>query len=135
MALETIASVVGRVEIYDRSVAQPTSPGQLPSHYAPHTPLHLVEAGRLGEADPRSGAVAVCFDARSLGALEESRPGLYGRVVCLSEAGSLLEAAARLFSLLHVLDREGFPEIWAERLPEEGLGRAVNDRLWKASEK
>lgn len=135
MALETIASVVGRVELFDRSVAQPTSPGQLASHYAPHTPLHLVEAGGLGRARPVKGAVALCFDGPSRKALSEARPGLYAQVVCLSESGSLLEAAARLFSLLHDLDRGRWPEIWAERLPEEGLGRAVNDRLWKASEK
>ncbi len=135
MAMETIAAVVGRVELFDRSVAQPTSPGQLASHYAPHTALHLVEAGGLGRARPREGAVALCFDASSRRALAEGSPGLYAQLVCLSESASLLEAAARLFSLLHDLDRDGWSEIWAERLPEEGLGRAVNDRLWKASEK
>jgi L-threonylcarbamoyladenylate synthase len=135
MAVEDIAAVVGRVDLFDRAVAKPTSPGQLPSHYAPHTPLHLVEAGCLGKARPRAGAVALCFDSASLKALSSSRPGLFAHLVCLSETGTSLEAAARLFSLLHDLDKGGWPEIWAERLPEEGLGRAVNDRLWKASKK
>jgi len=46
-----------------------------------------------------------------------------------------VEAAAALFDILHELDAAGFDELWAERLPDLGLGRAVNDRLYKASVK
>jgi L-threonylcarbamoyladenylate synthase len=46
-----------------------------------------------------------------------------------------VEAAAGLFERLHELDQAGWDEIWAERLPDEGIGRAVNDRLFKASVK
>ena len=55
--------------------------------------------------------------------------------VDLSPSRNPVEAAASLFDLLHELDAAGFDELWAERLPEEGLGLAVNDRLYKASVK
>ena len=53
----------------------------------------------------------------------------------LSPDGNPVEAAATLFERLHELDQAGWDEIWAERVPDEGIGRAVNDRLFKASVK
>lgn len=136
MPVEAIEDVVGEVELYNRSVATPTSPGQLPSHYAPHTTLRLVEPGGLGAARPRGRAVALFFDKASIAAFEASGSSAgFAELCMLSPGGDLVEAAARLFSLLHVLDLKGYDEIWAERLPERGLGRAVNDRLYKASAK
>ena len=136
MPIEAIEEVVGPVELFNRAVAAPKSPGQLPSHYAPHTELHLVDAGGLLNAGPRGRSAALLFDAASKAALEISgAAGAYAEIRLLSEKGDLLEAAAHLFSTLHELDRCGFDAIWAERLPERGLGRAVNDRLYKASKK
>ena len=51
----------------------------------------------------------------------------------LSPSGNLREAAARLFSALHELDRPGIRTILAERVPDEGLGRAIMNRLGKAA--
>ena len=82
---------------------------------------------------PESGAAAIVFDAARALSLSES--GLFGRVCALSEHGDMREAASRLFALLHELDLEGFETIHAERVPEDGLGRAINDRLWRASAK
>jgi L-threonylcarbamoyladenylate synthase len=141
MPVETIEAVVGKVEILDRSEAKPTSPGQLPSHYAPRTRLLLVPAGGLPYAKPKGRAAALVFNAASRQALAGAHGhgvkagGHFEGTRVLSEGGDLLEAAARLFSILHELDSGGYDEIWAERVPDEGLGRAVNDRLFKASEK
>jgi L-threonylcarbamoyladenylate synthase len=137
MPVESIEEVVGKVEILDRSEARPTSPGQLPSHYAPHTKLYLVPSGGLAFAKPHGRAAALVYDAASKEALTRAHgaPSHFKIIRVLSESGDLLESAARLFSTLHELDSGGYDEIWAERLPELGLGRAVNDRLFKASEK
>jgi L-threonylcarbamoyladenylate synthase len=137
MPVETIEEVVGRIEILDRSEAKPTSPGQLPSHYAPRTRLLLVPAGGLPFAKPRGRAAALVFDEASRATLtgRSLHAGHFEATRVLSAQGDLLEAAANLFSILHELDSGGFDEIWAERLPDLGLGRAVNDRLFKASEK
>jgi len=131
LPVESLRGVVPALEVYDRSTASPRAPGQLPSHYAPRAPLRLVPAGALPSSPASSGAAALSFGAASRDAASAS--GRYSVVRCLSEAGDPVEAASRLFSLLHEFDREGVPEIWAELLPEEGLGRAVNDRLRKAS--
>jgi L-threonylcarbamoyladenylate synthase len=53
----------------------------------------------------------------------------------LSEQGNLREAAARFFSSLIALDREGAKIIYAEKVPETGLGKAIMERLKKAAKK
>ena len=54
-------------------------------------------------------------------------------VEVLSSKGDLVESAANLFSSLHRLDRAGLDVIYAEPVPEVGLGRAIMDRLRKAA--
>ena len=46
---------------------------------------------------------------------------------CLSEQGDLREAAANFFRMLRELDAENLDLIVAERVPEEGIGAAIND--------
>jgi L-threonylcarbamoyladenylate synthase len=45
----------------------------------------------------------------------------------------LAEAAANLFAMLRRLDRPEFTRIAVMPIPEEGLGRAINDRLRRAA--
>ena len=52
---------------------------------------------------------------------------------CLSEQGDLREAAANFFKMLRELDAENLDLIVAERVPEEGIGAAINDRLGRAA--
>ena len=54
-------------------------------------------------------------------------------VEVLSPMGDLREAAANLFSCLHRLDKAELDIIYAEPVPESGLGRAIMDRLRRAS--
>jgi L-threonylcarbamoyladenylate synthase len=51
----------------------------------------------------------------------------------LSKRGDLREAAANFFRMLRELDAENLDLIVAERVPEEGIGAAINDRLRRAS--
>jgi L-threonylcarbamoyladenylate synthase len=53
----------------------------------------------------------------------------------LSEQGDLREAASRFFSSLIALDRVGAKIIYAETMPETGLGKAIMERLRKAARK
>ena len=59
----------------------------------------------------------------------------FARVEVLSPAGDLREAAAGFFAALRRLDAAGLEEIFAEWLPDQGLGRALNDRLRRAAHK
>jgi L-threonylcarbamoyladenylate synthase len=43
------------------------------------------------------------------------------------------EAAACLFETLHELDKSGASRIFAQFVPQNGLGEAINDRLTRAA--
>ncbi len=132
---ERIEAAIGPVESFDRTVATPTAPGQLPSHYSPRVPLYLYQQGELSALAPKSDEAALFFDAVSRGAALAAGNGRWGEVRVLSEKADSLEAAASLFAVLHELDSLGLSAIRAERAPPGGLSHAINDRLYKASEK
>ena len=60
-------------------------------------------------------------------------PAGFAEVLFLSRSGNLAEAAANLFAMLRRLDRPEFSGIAVMPIPEEGLGRAINDRLRRAA--
>jgi L-threonylcarbamoyladenylate synthase len=101
------------------------SPGMLARHYAPSTPLQLLEAG---EAPPET-------DSDTGWLTFQLQPGLEGPQEVLSPKGDLHEAANRLFSCLRKLDTLGLEQIIAWKVPDQGLGSAINDRLTRASKK
>jgi len=90
------------------------APGQLASHYAPSKPLRL--NARVAEQDE----YLIGF-----GAVE-------GRS-SLSTSGDLVEAAARLFDLLHEADASDKHCIAVAPVPNRGLGAVINDRLRRAA--
>lgn len=90
------------------------APGQLASHYAPVKPL------RLNAADFAADEWGIGF-----GATDGDDN--------LSQSGDVVEAAARLFDALHRADASAKPHIAVARLPEDGLGAAINDRLNRAA--
>jgi L-threonylcarbamoyladenylate synthase len=53
--------------------------------------------------------------------------------ILLSEKGSLKEAAKHLFAAMRTLDETDVDYIIAVRVPDVGLGRAINDRLKRAA--
>ncbi|HPD06434.1 MAG TPA: L-threonylcarbamoyladenylate synthase [Candidatus Bipolaricaulis sp.] len=103
------------------------SPGTLPRHYLPATPLFLLDHGPAPERSDQVDRLACGFLA-----FREEWSG-FGRVEVLSPRGDLVEAGARFFSTLHRLDRAGLAAIVAEPVPEEGLGVAMMDRLRRAA--
>lgn len=110
--------------IVGTSSQRPEAPGQLPSHYAPKTPLILVE-----DADAFSPA-----PGKRHGLLSWTSDGAgFADVRRLSECQDLIQAAANLFRYLRELDNLGLDLIVAEELPEQGLGGAINDRLRRAA--
>ena len=108
----------------------PEAPGQLPSHYAPRTPMHWLH-GMAGPKDwfesspppQRIGLLAFRMAATAFP---------FAAWEVLSPTGDLREAAATLFAKMRRLDESGLDLILAEAVPEVGLGRAIMDRLRKA---
>jgi L-threonylcarbamoyladenylate synthase len=105
---------------------RPEAPGQLPSHYAPRTPLALVD-------DLNSFAVP---SNKRCGLLAWNSPAgarQFTETRQLSSSQDLREAAANLFRYLRELDQLKLDLLVAEKLPDEGLGAAINDRLGRAA--
>jgi L-threonylcarbamoyladenylate synthase len=120
--LEEIERVIGRVKSVPPDPRRPRSPGQLPHHYSPRTPLKMLTDGGSDEG-MRVGLLA----------FQRPREGHFAAAEVLSPSGDLREAAANLFAALHRLDSAGLDFILAEPVPEEGLGRAIMDRLRRGS--
>lgn len=112
--VEEIARVIGRTPGHPRPSAQPVSPGQLASHYAPRGTV------RLEATEARAGEVMLGF-------------GPVDGALNLSPSGDLVEAAANLFAMLHKLDESGAAAICVAPIPHGGLGLAINDRLRRAA--
>ena len=104
-----------------------SAPGQLPSHYAPATPLRLIDDV---EAFPRQKNQRVGLLAWSNNFRNSQS---FAVVRNLTGNGDLQEAAANLFRYLRELDGLGLDLIVAERIPCQGLGAAIMDRLERAS--
>jgi L-threonylcarbamoyladenylate synthase len=121
---EAIEALIGPLARELSDAAAPLSPGRLPHHYAPHTPVRVVD-------DPAAVPVAERAGAALL-ALQTPVPG-YDATRVLSASGDLREAAAHLFEYLHDLDGSGAIRIDAQRVPNIGIGVAIMDRLERAS--
>jgi L-threonylcarbamoyladenylate synthase len=104
-----------------------SAPGQLPSHYAPATPLRLIDDA---EAFPRQKNQRVGLLAWNNNFRNSQS---FAVVRNLTGNGDLQEAAANLFRYLRELDGLGLDLIIAERIPCQGLGAAIMDRLERAS--
>ena len=111
VALEAIESVVGALGTAGDAIV---APGMMTSHYAPEQPLRLdVMLAAPDEFHIGFGAVAGDIN--------------------LSAAGDAVEAAARLFAVLHAAQASGRARIAVAPVPETGLGAAINDRLRRAA--
>ena len=110
------------------AAAPPEAPGQLASHYAPGTPLHLIDDATV--LTPGSGVRAGLLGWKRVANHSYAR---FAHAEWLSERQDLREAAAGLFAKMRRLDDAGLDVILAEKLPESGLGIAIMDRLRKAA--
>jgi L-threonylcarbamoyladenylate synthase len=124
IAVEDIERVIGPIQRQSATrTGRPTAPGQLSQHYSPRTPLVFRE-----NAPP--------LDALRVGLLSFREPAHrknFFAVEVLSATGNLREAAANLFACMHRLDALQLDLMLAERVPETGLGLAINDRLQRAA--
>ena len=115
---EQIEKVVGRIDIPNSRSVLPKSPGMLESHYAPDAVLRL-------------NATSV-FPGEALLAFGKGLPNNPELTKNLSPKANLEQAAGNLFAMLRELDALA-TRIAVMPVPNEGLGRAINDRLRRAS--
>jgi L-threonylcarbamoyladenylate synthase len=124
ISVEEIEGVVGKVIVGTASPDVVHSPGSMKSHYATRTPLKLGPINLMQ------------YDLASTGILSFQKR--YDDIpvknqLVLSPEGDLREASKHLFAAMRYLDGLKLGIILAEEFPEVGLGRAINDRLRRAT--
>lgn len=124
LAIEEIENVIGKVSVELTESSNPKTPGMLKSHYAPRKNLTIRQFDDVIIEKQNTGVIA--FD-RYIDGFDEKNQ------ILLSAKGDLNEAAKNLFAAMRSLDESDVEEIIAVKFPDEGLGRAINDRLNRAS--
>jgi L-threonylcarbamoyladenylate synthase len=106
-------------DISDHSTDSPATPGQLKSHYAPHTPLYMGNIEALIQANTGKKIAVISFDNRYEGVDN----------FILAPDHQLTTAASKLFATLREIDNCHYDVILSEQFPNEGIGIAINDRI------
>jgi L-threonylcarbamoyladenylate synthase len=123
--IEEIEAILGKVDITIDASSRPQAPGQLIRHYSTSTCLEIAEeSAEIIYAGEKVGLLSLT---------EPENPLNYAAVEVLSASGNLREAAANLFRALRRLDALSLDKIVARPVREEGLGRAIMDRLRRCS--
>ena len=87
-------------------------------HYSPGIPIRLnVKKINKNEA------------LLSIKKIKLTKPNFY----FLSKNGNLKEAAKNLYITLRKIKKNGYKSIAVSKIPNKGLGKAINDRLKRAS--
>jgi L-threonylcarbamoyladenylate synthase len=132
-SVEAIEAVVGKIKIKNsilelkEDAATPEAPGMLARHYAPKTKT-ILSTDILKSISE--------FIGKRIGVLSfntKIESDAVSFQVVLSKTGNLEEAASKLYDALHQLDRKKLDVIIAEKLPNYGLGKSINDRLERAT--
>jgi L-threonylcarbamoyladenylate synthase len=123
---EEIEELTGPLEISTIASSNPLAPGQLERHYAPSRRFVLGDVEAIIKKNSGLSIGAITFH-RVLPAHDRVH-----RIV-LSPSGSLEEAAKNLFSAIRTMDQLQLDLIVAEEVPDHKLGKAINDRLRRAT--
>ncbi len=129
ISVEEITQVILDVEVRVKPESHPVAPGMLPYHYSPRTPMLLTDD--IIETVKR-------FDGKRIGIITHSKSIDIGDNITeirLTLTDDLKEAGRNLYASMQNLDSRELEVIIAERFPDKELGRTLNDRLEKASNK
>ena len=126
---EEIEKITGKLSTITNSEKTPNAPGMLSRHYAPNTATYLTN---------NVVELIKCFKGKRIGILvfknQINGKGIIHKEI-LSKSGDLNEAAKNLYAAMHRLDENNLDVIIAERLPDIGLGKTMNDKLERATKK
>jgi L-threonylcarbamoyladenylate synthase len=125
ISIESLHRFSPNIHIQKHSTSSPASPGMLTSHYAPRKPIYV---GNIRE-------LLHSFSSQTIGVLSFKEDFQVSAQRILSRSGNFAEAASNFFAFMRELDSLDIDVILAEYLPDENLGRAINDKLKRASAK
>jgi len=96
------------------------SPGQLKLHYSPGIPI------KYNKKIPKNSEAVIGFGKKF-----KNKENYFN----LSKNANLDEAGSNLFKTLRKIKNSGFKSIIVKKIPNKGIGIAINDRLKRASNK
>ena len=116
--IKEIKKVVKSNIKYNNKKKKIASPGQGKVHYSPGIPIRL----NVKEANQDEAFILI------------KKRKLTGKnIYYLSKSKNLKNAAKNLYKTLRMIKKKKFKSIAVEKIPSEGFGEAINDRLLRAS--
>ena len=128
ISTEEIEKVIGKVSVRNNKEQAPNAPGMLEKHYAPRTKTYLVTDITDFIAKHPNKKIGLLLHST------DHQDYKVSQIVYLSKTGNLKEAATNLYNAMHQMDRYDLDMIVAQRLPDQDLGKSINDRLERATE-
>ena len=116
--ISAIEKILNKKIVINNNSSKISSPGQLKLHYSPGIPIRL----NVKKIHKREAYL-------SIKKLKKNKPNFY----FLSKNGNLKEAAKNLYSTLRKIKKNKYKSIAVGRISNKGLGKAINDRLKRAS--
>lgn len=127
ISIEDIEEIVGPVLVNDVSASNPKAPGMLKSHYAPKTPIYVGQTSKVISNLSGKKIAYIGFNMLNFELPVEDQ-------YLLSMGFDLKEAASNLFAVMRQLDQsKKYDAIVADWFPDQGIGKAINDRLRRAT--
>ena len=118
LEISSIQKILKEKVIINNSPSKVSSPGQFKLHYSPGIPIRLnVKKINVNEA------------YLSIKKMNKNKSNYY----FLSKNGNLKEAAKNLYSTLRKIKKDKYKSIAVDKIPNNGLGKTINDRLKRAS--
>ena len=117
--MQKLGKKVKNINFKEKRLLRPNSPGQMLKHYAPKTPIRLnIDKPNLDDAFLDFGNKNTISHQPTLN---------------LSKSSDLKEAAFNLFYFLRKLDKYSKKRIVVAPIPDQGIGKTINERLKRAA--
>ena len=120
ITIEEIHKILKKKIIVNKKPKTIKSPGQLKLHYSPGIPI------LMNKKYPKKDGAFITFGKKFKGGKNHYN---------LSKNDNLKEAANNLYKTMRKIKKRNFKSITVCKIPDLGIGRAINDRLRKASYK
>ena len=115
-----INKVLNKKIIYDKTNKKISVPGQSKLHYSPGIPIKL----NITKPKPNEAFILI-----------KKRKKSYKNYYYLTKNKNLKQAAKNLYRILRVIKKKNYKRIVVEKIPNNGFGETINDRLKRASTK
>ena len=134
ITVEQIEALIGSIQMITKAKEgeTPKSPGLKYKHYAPEADLQILH-GSMEQVQAYVKKIAQTYKTAVL--VFDEFPAFPEDIIAysLGSQNKPEEAANRLFSVLRELDLQGVQYIFAPELPDNGVWRAVRNRMYRAA--